>query len=158
MRMMDILVQEGTQFQNGVLLGNLEELTAELAKMQSAAKALNNSYQKNVLFIRCNSDHTSLRLVDTGLLERAQMVIQKIINVAASTNLWPPNCFRLALIDMPPSRLQPGTAIHDSDDVFISWENIQQTINPTPPEILKEITRQETESRKQRRAARLSFE
>jgi hypothetical protein len=134
------------------------DLIAELSKMQTAAKSLNNSYQKNVLIIRCNSDHTSLRLVDTGLYQRVQTVIQKILNVAASTDLWPPNCFRLALIDMPPSRFQPGTTIHGSDDVFISWENIQQTIDPTPPEILKEITRQETEEKKKRRAARLSLD
>ena len=86
------------------------------------------------------------------------MVIQKIITVEASSDVWPLNCFRLALVNMPPSRIQPGIPIHGSDDVFISWENIQQTINPTPPEIFREITRQETEARKQRRAARLSLD
>jgi hypothetical protein len=59
---------------------------------------------------------------------------------------------------MSDSRIQPGTTIHASDDAFISREFIQQTINPIPPEILKEIARQETEARKQRRAARLSLD
>ena len=124
------------------------DLIAELGKMQSISKALFNQHGKNVLFIRCNSDHTSLRLGDTGLQHRAEMVIQKIITVEASSDVWPLNCFRLALVDMPPSRIQPGIPIYGSDDVFISWTHIQQTINPTPPEILKEITRQETEEKK----------
>ena len=134
---------------------NSRDLIAELGKMHFTSTIQSASQE----VIRCNSDHTSLRLVDTGLHQRAQMVIQKIINVAASTDLWPVNCFRLALVDMPPSRIQPGTPpTHGSDDVFISWTHIQQTINPTPPEILREITRQETEARKQRRAARLSLD
>ncbi len=130
------------------------DLNAEMAKMQTCAQALYNSFQKPILYIRCNSDHTSLRLGDTGLSIRAQMVVDKIIAAQSSIAAWPPQSFRLALVDMPLSRIQPGTAIQVTDDVYICWGNIQQTINPTHPSVLREITREETLARKQRRALR----
>ncbi len=127
---------------------------AELAKMQTCAQALHNSYEKSIMFVRCNSDHTSLRLGDTGLSRRAQMVIEKIQAAQSSIGTWPTNSFRLALVDMPNPRVQPGIAIQDTDDVYVSWGNIQQTIIPTDPSVLQEITRGETLARKERRARR----
>jgi hypothetical protein len=53
---------------------------------------------------------------------------------------------------MPPSRIQPGTLIQNTDDVYISWNNIQQTITPADPSVLREITRNETLARNERRA------
>ena len=122
--------------------------------MQTCAQALHTSYHKSILHVRCNSDNISLRLGDTGLSLRAQMVADKIIAAQSSVGMWPPNSFRLALVDMPPSRVQPGTAIQDTDDVYISWNHIQQSINPPDPAVLREITRQETLARKERRALR----
>ena len=129
-------------------------LNAELAKMQTCAQALHNSYHKSIIFVRCNSDHTSLRLGDTGLSRRAQMVIEKIQAAQSSIGTWPTNSFRLALVHMPTLRIQPGIAIQDTDDVYVTWDNIQQTINPTEPSVLREITRQETKTRNDRRALR----
>jgi hypothetical protein len=130
------------------------DLNAEMAKMQVGAQALHNAYHKSILYIRCNSDNSSLRLGDTGVSLRAQMIVDKIIAAQSSIEMWPPNSFRLALVDMPPSRVQPGTAIQDTDDVYVSWDIIQQSINPPDPAVLREITRQETLARKERRAIR----
>jgi hypothetical protein len=130
------------------------DLNAEMAKMQTGSKSLFNNYQKQILYIRCNSDNVSLRIGDTGLFVRAQMVVEKIIAAQSSVGMWPNNCFRLALVDMPPSRIQPGDAMQGSEDVYISWENIQQTINPNHPDVLREITRQETLAKNKRREAR----
>jgi hypothetical protein len=93
-----------------------------------------------------------LRLGDTGLSLCAQMIVDKIIAAQSFIEMWPPNSFRLALVDMPPLRVQPGTAIQDTDDVNVSWDIIQQSINPPDPAVLREITRQETLARKERRA------
>lgn len=130
------------------------DLNAELAKMQTGAKALYESHGKNVLYVRCNSDHTSLRLGDAGLPIRAQMVLGKIRAAQSSIGNWPSNSFRLALVDMPPSRAQPGIAIQGTDDVYIGWDNIQETITPTDPVELREITTRETLARNERRALR----
>jgi hypothetical protein len=138
----------GTPWQYG------RDLNAEMAKMQVGALALHNAYHKSILYVRCNSDHTSLRLGDTGLSLRAQMVVDKIRAAQSSIGSWPTNSFRLALVDMPNSRVQPGIAIQDTVDVYVSWGNIQQTIIPTDLSVLHEITRQETIARKERRAIR----
>ena len=130
------------------------DLIAEQVKMQTGAQALHNSFRKSILYIRCNSDNTSLRLGDTGLSRRAEMLVDKIQAAQSSIGTWPSNSFRLALVDMPTSRVQPGIAIQDSDDVYVSWSNIQQTIAPTDPSMLQNITRQETQVRKERRALR----
>ena len=131
------------------------DLHAEMAKMQTGAYALNQTYGKSILFVRCNSNNISLRLGDTGLAVRAQMVVDKIKDAQSSIGMmWPCNSFRLALVDMPPSRIQPGAAIQDTDDVYICWDNIQQTINPPDQAVLREVTRQETLARNERRALR----
>jgi hypothetical protein len=132
------------------------DLNAELAKMQTGSKSLYNIYQKQILYIRCNSDNVSLRMGDTGLSVRAQMVMDKIQAAQSSVNTWPRNSFRLALVDMPASRSQYGTIIEGTDDVYISWAKIQQTINPTNPDVLKEITRKETLIKNKRRSLRHS--
>jgi hypothetical protein len=88
-----------------------------------------------------------VRLGDTGLSVRAQMVADKIQAAQSSIRTWPTNSFRLALVDMPSSRVRV-------DDVYVSWDNIQQTITPTDPSELRELTRQETLARKERRALR----
>lgn len=130
------------------------DLNAELAKMQSAAQALSQTYSRPVMFVRCNSDRTSLRLGDTDLSIRARSIVEKVIEAAQLNEVWPSNSFRLTLVDMPPHRVQPGVAIASSDDVFISWENIQLTTAPVDPAVLKEANSQETLARKLRRATR----
>jgi hypothetical protein len=130
------------------------DLIAEMAKMQTGAKALHETYGKSILYIRCNSDNTSCRLGDAGLPIRAQMVLGKIRAAQSSIGNWPSNSFRLALVDMPPSRAQPGIAIQGTDDVYIGWDNIQETITPTDPVELREITTRKTLARNERRAPR----
>ena len=130
------------------------DLIAEISKMKTCAQALNNSYQKSILYIRCNSDNISMRLGDSGLFLRAQMIMEKILAAQTSIDSWPAQSFRLALVDMPLSRIQPGTSIQNTDDVYICWGNIQQTITPTDPSVLREITRQQTLARKERRSLR----
>jgi hypothetical protein len=71
MKMMVIMVPEETRF--GDPWQYDRDLNAELVKMQTTSNALNVSYGKNVLFIRCNSDNTSISIGDTGLFRRAQM-------------------------------------------------------------------------------------
>lgn len=127
------------------------DLNAEMAKMQTGAQALHQYYDKSVLHVRCNSDNISLRLGDTGLSGRAQMVVDKVLAAQSSVEMWPTNSFRLALVDMPFSRAQPGISIQDTDDVYVSWD---VTINPTDPFVIAEITRQETLARNERRAHR----
>jgi hypothetical protein len=114
---------------------NSRDLNAELAKMQTGAQTLHNSFHKSILYVRCNSDNISLRLGDTCLSARAQLIVDKIIAAQSSIEMWPPKSFRLALIDMPPSRMQPSTAIQDTDDVYFSWVIIQQSINPPDPAV-----------------------
>ena len=65
------------------------DLNAELAKMQTGAKALFESYAKSILYVRCNSDNNSVRLGDTGISGRTQMVIEKIQVAQSSIGTWP---------------------------------------------------------------------
>jgi hypothetical protein len=82
-----------------------------MAKMQTCAQSLHHSYRKSIIFVRCNSDTTSLRLGNTGLSLRAQKVVDKIVAAQSSIEMCPIKSFRLAPVDMPPSRTQPGIAI-----------------------------------------------
>ena len=45
----------------GTPWGYDRDLIAEIAKMKSCAKALNKTYQKSLLYVRCNSDNISKR-------------------------------------------------------------------------------------------------
>jgi hypothetical protein len=130
------------------------DLNAELVKMQTTCKALESFHGQKVLFIRCNSDHTSIRLGDTGLALRAQMIVDKILEVSLSVDLIPENCFRLSLVDIPAIHQQTGNPIEGSEDVYISWESIQQTTIPTSPEELNEIRRVRRDAQKERRRVR----
>jgi hypothetical protein len=130
------------------------DLNAELAKMKTGSQALYEVFKKKILYVRCNSDNISSKLGDAGLATRAQIVVDKIIAAQSCIQMWPTNCFRLALVDMPLCRSHPGTAIRNSRDVYISWLGIQQTITPNNPAEIRRITENETLKRNQRRAQR----
>jgi hypothetical protein len=130
------------------------DLQAERAKMQTAAQALWNTYHKPILFIRCNSDHESVRISgrDIGVVLRSRLVMEKMRH--ASVTSFPSNHFRLGLVDMPLSRIQKGIPIAGSNDVYISWLNIQQTITPVDPEVLRQMNGESRRKQRNRRASR----
>ena len=132
------------------------DLQAERAKMQTAAQALWDTYHKPILFLRCNSDNESVRISggDIGVVFRSRLVVGKMRQALASVSSFPANHFRLALVDMPPSRIQQGIPIAESNDVYISWLDIQQTITPVDTEVLLQINGESRIRQKNRRASR----
>ncbi len=129
------------------------DLNAERAKMMLVSRELSKKNEK-ILYIRANSDNESLNGSDPGCVKRAQDVAKIIIAVEADPTPFPDNCFRLSLVDMPAKRYQEGCLIPNSSDVFISWDDVQQTINPTDPATLRTIAQDKTRKQKQRRAER----
>jgi hypothetical protein len=132
------------------------DLNAERAKMQVAASISSARYGKRVLCARINSDNRSIRIPagDIGCATRAQLLADAIQRIESDTIPFPANSFRLALIDMPASRRQEGIAIPDSSNVFITWFDIQQTTAPNPKKFIENVTRQQREAQKARRAKR----
>jgi hypothetical protein len=55
---------------------------------------------------------------------------------------------------MPHSRIQQGIPIPGSNDVYISWLDIQKTITPVDTEVLLQINGVSTIRQKNRRASR----
>ena len=82
-----------------------------------------------------------------GCGERANVVAETTRNVEAEAEVFPDSCFRLSLVDMPETRRQEGAAITKSSDVFISWLDVQQTVNPRDRATLKAISKGETKKR-----------
>lgn len=113
-------------------------------------------HHKPILIIWCNSDHESARFSggDTGVVVRSRLVVEIMQQALASISSFPSNHLRLALVDISPSRIQQGISIAESNDVYISWLNIQQTITPVDPEVRRQINDISRKKQKDRRASR----
>jgi hypothetical protein len=123
--------------------------------MKEVSRELNSKHGKRILYLRVNSDHLSLDGSDPGCINRAKEVANIIKIVEADNTAFPDSCFRLSLLDMPEKRRQKGTSsIPGSSDVYISWLEVQQTVNPTDPAILKAMSKDKTMKAKARRSQR----